>query len=849
VILLRLISWPYIRKHLVRSLLTIAGIVLGVAVYVGMHTANQAVFQSFERTVDRIAGSAQLQIMAGETGFDERVLEQIQAVPAVRVAVPVIEAVAGTHLPGQGNLLILGVDMTGDRSLRSYDLESGEEEIIDDPLVFLAQPDSLMVTHEFADRNGLAVNGRVTLTTAAGEQPFVVRGIMRSGGLASAFGGNLAVMDIYAAQQMFQRGRRFDRVDVAVNDGHTVEQVQTALQKELGSGFQVEPPAARGAQFESMLDVYSTAMSILSLFALFIGMFIIYNSFAIAVAQRRSEIGILRALGATRAQIRWLFLVESLVAGIVGSLAGLLLGFVIARSMTTSISSLLEGIYGIAEHTDTVAADPRLMAIAAGIGIFTSIVAAWLPARTAARVDPVRALQKGRSQILTAGENRIRRVAALVLLAAAVVLLASGRLALFYTGYILTIVAALLLTPSAAMWLARAFRPLLRWIRPVEGTLAVDSLLQAPRRTSGVVAALMLALAQVIGIGGMAQSSYDSITDWLNTALNPDLFVAGSQNLSDRSSRFPASLGDDMRRLVGIAEVQQVRSVKITMDERPALLIAVELDSIGARAYLPPVAGDPATMYRDAAEGKGVIISDNYARLHDVRAGMVLDLPAPAGSLRLPILGVIMDWSDQQGSIFVDRSVYQKFWHDDTVNIFRVYLAPGATEAAVTERINDAVGKGRRLFVMTNAEVRKYILDLTNQWLGLTYVQILVAVLVAVLGIVNTLTVSIIDRRRELGVLQAVGGLRRQVRHTIWMEAATIGLIGIALGLVLGAINLYYVLEMTSRDFSGMRLEYVYPFTIGLAIFPTILLAAFVAALWPAEAAVRGSLVEALEYE
>jgi putative ABC transport system permease protein len=228
---------------------------------------------------------------------------------------------------------------------------------------------------------------------------------------------------------------------------------------------------------------------------------------------------------------------------------------------------------------------------------------------------------------------------------------------------------------------------------------------------------------------------------------------------------------------------------------------------------------------------------------------MVLDLPAPAGALRLPILGVIMDWSDQQGSIFVDRSVYQKFWHDDTVNLFRVYLAPGATEPAVTGRINDAVGRGRRLFVMTNAEVRKYILDLTNQWLGLTYVQILVAVLVAVLGIVNTLTVSIIDRRRELGVLQAVGGLRRQVRHTIWMEAGTIGLIGIALGLVLGAINLYYVLEMTSRDFSGMRLEYVYPFTIALAIFPTILLAAFVAALWPAEAAVRGSLVEALEYE
>lgn len=848
-ILLRLITWPYIRKHLLRSLLTIAGIVLGVAVYVGMRTANQAVFQSFERTVDRIAGSAQLQVMAGETGFDEQVLEQIQALSHVRVAVPVIEAVAGTNLQGQGNLLILGVDMTGDRSLRSYDLESGEEEIIDDPLVFLAQPDSLMVTHEFADRNGLSVNRRVTLTTAAGEQTFVVRGIMRSGGLASAFGGNLAVMDIYAAQQMFQRGRRFDRVDIAVKEGYTVEQVQSAIRNELGSGFQVEAPAARGAQFESMLDVYSTAMSILSLFALFIGMFIIYNSFAIAVAQRRSEIGILRALGATRAQIRWLFLVESLVAGIVGSLIGLLLGFVIARSMTTSISSLLEGIYGIAEHTDTVAAEPRLLAVAAAIGILTSMVAAWLPAHTAARVDPVRALQKGRSQVLSAGENRLRRIAALVLIAAAAALLASGSLPLFYGGYMLTIIAALLLTPSAAMWLARVFRPFLRWIRPVEGALAVDSLLQAPRRTSGVVAALMLALAQVIGIGGMARSSYDSITDWLNTALNPDLFVAGSQNLSDRSSRFPASLGDEMRGIEGVAEVQQVRSVKISMDDRPALLIAVELSSIGRRAYLAPVSGDASTMYRDAAAGKGVIISDNYARLHGVQTGSSLNLPAPTGWVSLPVLGVIMDWSDQQGSIFVDRSVYEKFWHDDTVNIFRVYLAPDATETAVTERINDTMGRGRRLFVMTNAEVRKYILDLTNQWLGLTYVQILVAVLVAVLGIVNTLTVSIIDRRRELGVLQAVGGLRRQVRHTIWMEAVSIGLIGIALGLVLGGVNLYYVLEMTSRDFSGMRLEYAYPVTIAVAILPTILLAAFVAALWPAESAVRGSLVEALEYE
>src|SRR5213082_1087342 len=151
-ILLRLISWPYFRKHVLRTMLTIAGIVLVVAVFVGMHTANQSVLFAFSRTVDRIAGKTELQVTAGETGFDEEVLERVQAASSVNVAVPVIEAVADTKLKGQGNL-------------RDYDLESGEEAVIDDPLVFLAQPDSIIVSKEFADRNGLSVGGRATLGT------------------------------------------------------------------------------------------------------------------------------------------------------------------------------------------------------------------------------------------------------------------------------------------------------------------------------------------------------------------------------------------------------------------------------------------------------------------------------------------------------------------------------------------------------------------------------------------------------------------------------------------------------------------------------------------------------------
>src|SRR5678815_3812867 len=375
-ILLRLISWPYFRRHILRTLLTVAGIVLGVAVFVGMHTANQSVLFAFSTTVDRIAGKTELQVTAGEAGFHEEVLEQVQNASTVRVAVPVIEAVVDTNLKGQGNLLVLGVDMTGDRTLRDYDLDSGDDAVIDDPLVFLAQPDSIILSKEFADRNQIAVGGRVALGTVEGEKQFTVRGVMKSSGLTSAFGGNLAIMDIYAAQHMFGRGRSFDRIDLAVKEGRTLKDAQQELARLLGPGFQVDPPSGRGQQFEAMLAAYSMMVGISSLFALFIGMFIIYNSFAIAVTQRRTEIGVLRALGATRGQILRLFLVESAVTGLIGSLGGAAFGILIARGIAASIGALISDVYGVAQHADELATSPRLLLLALAIGVVTSVVAA-----------------------------------------------------------------------------------------------------------------------------------------------------------------------------------------------------------------------------------------------------------------------------------------------------------------------------------------------------------------------------------------------------------------------------------------------------------------------------------------
>jgi putative ABC transport system permease protein len=848
-ILLRLISWPYFRKHSLRTILTTAGIILGVAVFIGMHTANQSVLYAFRHTIDSIAGKAELQVTAGEAGFGEDVLERVQDAATVAVAVPIVEAVVDSNIPGQGSLLILGVDMTGDQKLRDYDLSGGENASIDDPLIFLAQPDSIIVTSEFADRARLPVGGRLALGTMEGMKFFTVRGILTATGRASTLGGNLAIMDVYAAQKMFGRGRRFDRIDLAVKPGRTIEECRAELRNRLGAGFQIDSPAGRGQQFEALLGAYSLMVNISSLFALFIGMFIIYNSFLIAVTERRTEIGILRALGATERQIWRLFLGEGAVVGVVGSLAGVVAGLVLARAIAAAIGRLISDLYGVAQQAADVAANPAFVVSAILVGVMTSVIAAAIPARNAARVDPVRALQKGRYQVLTAGESRLRLILAAGSGAISITCLVFGRSRpVFYFGYVLTIVVVLLLGPIMSLALAWMARPFVKWLRPVEGALAADSLIQTPRRTSASVAAVMLSLALAVAFGGMARASYASILDWVHTALNQDLLVTPSENVTVRAFRFPASVGSDLAGVPGVAMVQSVRNTRVAFRESSAMVVAVDVASLAQRAQREPVEGRADVMYRLAAAGQGLIVSDTFARLQRLRLGETIDIPAPFGNVRLPVVGIIVDYTDPQGSILMDRTLFARHWRDDSANIFRLYLRPGADAGAVKQQILERFPK-RRMFVLTNAEVRAYVVQITDQWVGLTSVQIAVAVLVAMLGIVNTLTVSIADRRREIGVLKAVGGLNRQIRLTVWIEAVTIGGFGLALGLAFGAINLYYLLQIVRNDIAGIRLDYQFPWPMLLVLAMAIPGAAFVAALWPGELAVRGSLVEALEYE
>ena len=656
-------------------------------------------------------------------------------------------------------------------------------------------------------------------------------------------------MDIYAAQKVFGRGRTFDRIDLAVAEvtPSPVPGPTRALLGPVDGG----PPSSRGQQFEALIGAYSLMMSVSSFFALFVGMFIIYNVFAIAVAERSREIGVLRALGATQARIRRLFLGESAVMGLAGSLIGLGAGVLLSRGIAAASSQLINDVFGVPQPPpEHFAASNGFIGVAIALGVVTSMVAAYFPARQAGRIDPVRALQKGTHQQVSSLRYRQRAVIAAGLsLCSAVCLVGGGGRPIFYLGYALTIVAALVLTPILSLALARVVRPLLAGLSPVEGTLAADSLIQAPRRTSASVSALMLSLALVVTFGGISNSSHASILGWIDATLNADLYVMASPSPVARTLRFPAGMEAQLSGVPGVRRVQPVRQATVNFRGAPVMLLAAPLLSVGETSRAAVVEGAKDEMFGEAAAGRGIIVSESLAQLQGLAYGEIIELATPGGTLRLPIVGRVIDYSGQQGALMIDRTVYQRYWSDDSINFFRLFTAPGADVAAVRRLIIERFSGEHRFFMLDNGQLRDYIVRITSQWFGLTYLQLAVAILVAVLGIVNTLTVSITDRRRELGVLRAVGALQGQVKRTIRIEALAVAGIALCLGFGLGAANLAFALSVVRKDIAGVHLDYRFPAVVAMQVIRVILLAAALAAFWPSRAAVRAPLVEALEYE
>ncbi|HYP07428.1 MAG TPA: FtsX-like permease family protein, partial [Bryobacteraceae bacterium] len=548
--LFKLVSVLYLRRHAARYLLLASGVAIGTAVFLAMHAATATLSASFDETVNAMAGQTHVQVSAGDPGVPETVLHMVQALDIIENAVPVIEASVETT-SGAG-LLVLGVDLTGDASVRSYGNDVDKRTIAGlDALTFIAQPDSLLITSEFADRQRLRVGDRIPLRTIMGPKNFVVRGIV-SRGSAAFSNANVAVMDVYAAQAIFGRGERFDRIDVRLKPGAALEDARARIRSALGSGFTVERPAERSAELDNLLSSYSLLQNSISLFALLLGMAMISSAFRLSVAQRRVEIGILRALGATRAQIGQLFLLEGVATGVIGALLGAVLGVALSTLMLRYMGQLLRPVFPTAASIEQQFPDPWLIAAAIAVGIIVSVLAAVGPAWEAASLSPCQAMRS----VLPAERMRPLSRSAIAggtAMAASAFLPASSSSGLYLrVGFL--VIGVIACAPWLILTLLQVARPLLARIQPPAGSVAVDSLTRSPRRTTATVVVLTLAFAQVLVVSGVSQSGHATLAEWARRQLDQDLLVSSSPNLVNRSLQFPHTIVDRLRSVSGVAE-------------------------------------------------------------------------------------------------------------------------------------------------------------------------------------------------------------------------------------------------------------------------------------------------------
>jgi len=852
VFLLRGISWPYFKKHWVITALTAAGVALGVGVYVAIQLSATSLKVSMRQTVDRIAGKTQLEVMAGEAGLPEETLEIVRAQPGVAAAQPVVEAVVKPEGLGESSLMVLGIDFLGDRSLRDWDFGDGSE-VLDDPLIFLAQPDSICLTEEFAARHHLGREGRITLETGHGLKPFTIRGLIRPEGPATAFGGNVALMDLYSAQYAFSRGKRFDRVDVMLAPGAPLEAARKRLEAALGAGYTVEPPSQRGAQMEVLVENFAAMMSLSCWQAIFIAVFLIFNVFAVAATRRRREIGILRSLGVTRGQVMGLFLAEGAIVGLAGTAAGICLGLAMAGAVCRFMIGLTEVAYGTTHTAPVLVIRSLVLVVGVVLGLVTAVAAAFFPARAAARLQPVEALAKGRFQRFSEGSSRSRLILGAAC-ALAALLAASSIASRGMPGTIATLIvinmAALLLAPSLIGPLLKVLRPAWTSVFGVEGRVATDSLIQAPRRTSATVLALMVAISFVIALGGMVSSYRRSYGIWLNGVLNADFYLMASDRFFSKAYHIPPDFQQEVESVPGVRWAEPFRGIHVEYQGRRPLLASLPLARTYRRLDPPIIAGDKKGWMDRGTRGEAFCVSDNFSRLFKVRIGDTLSLPSPTGPVRLPVLAVVRDYSSDQGTIWVDRSVYVSRWKDEGIDTLDIMLEKGVDQRQVAAAIRQRLaGKTNRLFIMTNKEFKKVISRILDQFFSLSYIQLAIALLVAVLGVANTLVISVSERRRELGILKALGTQRRQVIRLIIVEALGIVVCGGVLGYLLGSYLIEFSVESLSEMFSGWTLPYAFPWGIAAGLWPLLALVTVVAALYPARLALAVSPAEALEFE
>lgn len=834
-----------------RTLLSVTAVALGIAAVVAIQLADRSAIASFQESVTQITGRANLSI-AGLAPFAEELLPRAYEAFAGRQSEvelsPVVEGVA-VEAESREALDVLAVDLATDRAVRDTAVEGIRS--VRDMLLLLTDPGSLLVGCRFAARHRLRPGSVVSLIVNDRRRAFRVRGILSETGPGAALAGNIAVMDIAAGQLLFGRLGRLDRIDLVV-PAEQLDDARRRLAPLLPPGVKLERSQARGEQVEKMLRAFRLNLSALSLVSLIVGAFLIYNTVAVSVVRRRPEVGALRAVGATRGRVMRLFLAEAVLLGLAGSALGIGVGRLLANQALALVAGTVNSLW-FPLVPSPVHLDWRLAAVALAIGAGVALLSAVLPAREAAEVEPAQAVRRGAHEHLRQLRRNRDAAAGLVALVAAYGLARlpalDSRPLFGYGAAILLVGGFALLMPLAMTGLSRVASAALGRMNSVAGLLAARSLSASLGRASVLAMALATAIAMMASVAIMVTSFRRTVDFWAAQTFRADLFI---RSAGASGGRLPQATIDPLAiqaiaATPGVAAVDAFRAVEITFRGNPAFVACGDWDVLRRYGNLMFLDGRRAGEVMRPAPGL-VVISEPFSLGNQVRQGDTILLPTPAGDRPFRVAGVYYDYTSDRGYAVMDRSDWLRYGGGPEATSLAVYLQPGADAERVRQTLSQRTAS-RALLITLNRELKANVMRIFDRTFAITWVLEAIAIAVAVLGIANALLALVLERRRDLGILRYLGASGRQLRRLVVFEAALLGLLACAAGLLLGVALSLVLIYVINRQSFGWTIQFSLP--VGFLALATLAIYAVtcLSALFPARQAARIDPVDAVLVE
>jgi len=835
----------YLWGRKLRTALTTLAIVFGALIIFSMNTMLPTMERAFQ--VNMMAAAGQVDVtVSHDTGeaFSASTLHRIQGIAGIRAIAGSLSRTVNIPAGYYGKAKVSALTLTGiepgaAESLRSYRVTAGR---------FLRSGDTrdAVISESLADTLALQVGDKLSLPTTEGAAALRIVGLLPARTLP---GNEEVLVTLHQAQAWFELPNRINTIEINLESTDEAEReaVQGQIAAALGPDYTLGALSG-GSELLASMRMGQIAFSLFGFLALAMGGFIILNTFRTLVAERRRDIGMLRALGASRRTIVGLILAEGLLQGLAGTLIGMALGYLLSLALGSLMGPMINQFVHLEMGLPVVSAG--LVAITLALGIGVTLLSGLIPALQASRVTPLEALRPSGGE----SKPRVKRVrtgvgTALVILA--IWALLSGQTGLTAVGGLLFLVGMVLATPALVEPVAALMSRLLTLTlaREGTGTLAQVNVTRQPGRSAITASATMIGLAVIVGMGGMVWSLSGGFLSLLRRSLGSDYLImppAVAVWGSDVGAK--GAMAQALRDAPGVEVVSTMRYAAATVNGQTVSLLGIDPQTYPQVASLGFQHGDPQTAYRALAQERALIANGILAAQAGLKVGDVVRVSTPTGAKDYRIAAVAGDFLNAKVlTAYVSQENLARDWRKSEDIFVQVNLAQGADVARAEAKMR-AILEDYPQFRLVNGQVYyEENAQLFKAAFAVYFVILGVLAFPSLIAILNTLTIGVIERTREIGMLRAIGAERRQVRRMVVAESLLLAAIGTALGLV-GGLYLGYVL-VAGMSLGGFPISYVFPYAGLAAALAAGLAFGVLAALVPARQAAQMDIIRALRYE